>query len=55
MKEYTGLSLNKWFLKKDSWHEMDIKERGEALSQMAAGIWPAINEPDDQIGEGGNS
>ncbi len=55
LEKHTGLFLNKWFLKKDSWYETDIRERGEALSQMALGIWPAITESDAQIKKGENS
>lgn len=42
LEEHTGLFLNKWFLKKDSWHEAHIRERGEVLAGMAIGIWPAL-------------
>ena len=31
LEEHTGLFLNKWFLKKNSWHETHIRERSEAL------------------------
>ena len=42
LEEHTGLFLNKWFLKKDAWHEVHIKERGEVLAEMAVRIWPAL-------------
>ena len=31
LERHTGLFLNKWFLKKNSWHETYIRERSEAL------------------------
>lgn len=40
-EEHTGLFLNKWFLKRDTWNETDIRERGEFLADMALEIWPA--------------
>ena len=42
LEEHTGLFLNKWFLKKDAWHEAHIRERGEVLVDMAVGIWPSL-------------
>ena len=47
LEEHTGLFLNKWFLKKDDWHEAHIKERGEVLSDMAVGIWPSLRLSED--------
>ena len=41
-EEHTGLFLNKWFLKKESWHETHIRERSEALADMATEIWPSL-------------
>lgn len=38
-EEHTGLFLNKWFMKKDRWTEMEIRERGERLADMATQIW----------------
>ena len=46
LEEHTGLFLNKWFLKKDSWHEEEIRKRGEALAGMAVNIWIPLNVPE---------
>lgn len=46
LEEHTGLFLNKWFLKKESWNETQIKERGEFLAGMAVSIWPLIGTPE---------
>ena len=43
LDEHTGLFLNKWFLKKDNWNEACIRERGEALAEMALAIWPSVS------------
>ena len=48
LEEHTGLFLNKWFLKKDSWHERHIKERSEALAEMAIRNWPPLKLPKEQ-------
>ena len=53
LEEHTGLFLNKWFLKKDSWHERYIKERSEALAAMAVRIWPPLKTPEEQSEEDG--
>jgi hypothetical protein len=46
LEEHTGLFLNKWFLKKTKWNEVQIRERGEALADLAVAIWPSlINVP----------
>jgi len=42
LEEHAGLFLNKWFLKKDNWSEADIRERSEALADMAVTIWPSL-------------
>ena len=49
LKEHTGLFLNRWFLKKDTWNESYIEERGKDLAKMAVNIWPALEKPIDQI------
>lgn len=43
-KEHTGLFLNKWFQNHDQWTEVEIEERGEALSDLAIKIWPALEK-----------
>ncbi len=43
LEEHTGLFLNKWFLKIDSWHEEEIRKRSEALADMAVKIWMPLN------------
>lgn len=45
LEEHTSLFLNKWFLKKKSWNETRIGERGDALAEMAMSIWPALASP----------
>ena len=46
LEEHTGLFLNKWFLKKEAWNESHIKERSEAMADLAIPIWPSIaSEP----------
>lgn len=45
LEEHTGLFLNKWFLKRESWSEHDIKERGEHLADMAVEIWLSPTTP----------
>lgn len=42
LDEHTGLFLNKWFLKRESWGEPDIRERGEMLADLAVTIWPSL-------------
>lgn len=46
LEEHTGLFLSKWFLKKESWSEGDIRARGEALADLAVTIWPQLVESD---------
>lgn len=46
LEEHTGLFLNKWFLKRDSWNEKDIRKRGDAFADMAVSIWPSLNIPE---------
>lgn len=48
LEEHTGLFLNKWFLKRDSWDETDIRERGDAFADMAVSIWPSLNIPETE-------
>lgn len=43
LQEHTGLFLNKWFLQKDGWNEVQIKERAQAFATMAVSIWPPLN------------
>lgn len=50
LEEHTKLSLNKWFLQKDSWHETQIRERSEALAAMAVEIWPPLMTPEVEPG-----
>lgn len=45
LEEHTGLFLNKWLLKKKSWHETHIRERSEALAVLALKIWPPLIVP----------
>ena len=42
LEKHTGLFLNKWFLKMDSWDEGQIRKRSKALADMAVNIWPAL-------------
>ncbi|WP_208863754.1 DUF262 domain-containing protein, partial [Paracoccus marcusii] len=51
LEEHTGLFLNKWFLKRDSWDETDIRERGEAFADMAVSIWPSSTVPEIERGK----
>lgn len=44
LEDHTGLFLNKWFLKKESWNESQIRERGEAFSKLAKKIWPSLGD-----------
>lgn len=46
LEEHTGLFLNKWFLKRDSWDETDIRKRGEAFADIAVSIWPSLKVPE---------
>ncbi|MDE2772691.1 MAG: DUF262 domain-containing protein [Gemmatimonadota bacterium] len=46
LEEHTGLFLNKWFLKQNEWHEIHIRERSEALADMAVKIWPSLTVPE---------
>lgn len=41
-EEHTTLFMNKWFLKRTSWNEDDIVERGEHLSQLALKRWTGL-------------
>ena len=45
LEKHSGLFLNKWFLKKDSWNETHIRERSEALAGKALSIWPSLELP----------
>jgi hypothetical protein len=40
--EHTMLYLNKWFLKKSSWNDDDIRERGEHLAGLALQRWGGL-------------
>ena len=40
--DHTGLFLNKWFSNKSVWAEVEIRDRGEYLEDLATGIWPSI-------------
>ena len=40
--EHTSLFLNKWFAKRESWTEADMRERGEYLAEKAITIWPGL-------------
>lgn len=42
LEKHTGLFLNKWFLEKSDWHEGHIRDRGEALADLAVNIWPPL-------------
>ena len=44
-EEHTGLFLNRWFLKKDCWHETEIRKRSEALADMAMNVWLPLKVP----------
>ena len=55
LEEHTGLFLNKWFLKKNSWHETHIGERSEALAAMAVEIWPSLVVSEIEPEQGENS
>lgn len=48
LEEHTGLFLNKWFIKKMTWVESDIRARGEALADMAVSIWPSLDVPESK-------
>jgi uncharacterized protein with ParB-like and HNH nuclease domain len=52
LEEHTGLFLNKWFLKKSAWGEAHIRERGEALADMAVVAWSPLHssEPAPDFG-----
>ena len=41
-RKNSGLFLNKWFLEKSSWTEVDILERGEHLAELASSIWKPL-------------
>lgn len=49
LDEHTGLFLNKWFMKKMTWAEPDIRARGEALADMAVSIWPSLDVPESKL------
>lgn len=51
LEEHTGLFLNKWFLKKESWHETGIMERSTSLSKLAVEIWPSLKLEEELIEE----
>lgn len=51
LEEHTGLFLNKWFLKKESWHETGIMERSTSLSKLAVEIWPSLKLKEELIEE----
>lgn len=42
LEVHSGLFLNRWFLDKDSWTEIDIYERSKHLASMAVEIWPPL-------------
>lgn len=42
--EHTSLFLNKWFAKRESWTDADIRERGEHLAEKALVIWPGVDD-----------
>ncbi len=44
LEEHTGLFLNKWFLKRSEWNEVQIRERGEAFADLGVAIWPSLIE-----------
>ncbi len=41
-EEHTGLFLNKWFLKREKWMEVEIGERGEELAKISKDIWVSL-------------
>eukprot|EP00873_Tetraselmis_striata_P024442 jgi/Tetstr1/444706/TSEL_032554.t1 len=40
--EHTSLFLNKWFAKRETWTEADIRDRGQHLAEKALVIWPGL-------------
>ena len=40
--EHTGLFLNKWFAQQAQWTEIEIRQRGERLANLASLIWPSL-------------
>lgn len=48
-EEHTTLFMNKWFLKRASWNENDIRERGEHLSQLALARWAGLPNDNSAI------
>ena len=42
LEEHTSLYMNRWFLRRESWNEDDIKERSADLADKAKNIWPEI-------------
>lgn len=40
--EHTGLFLNKWFVEKAQWTELEIRQRGERLAILGSSIWPSL-------------
>lgn len=41
-EEHTTLYMNKWFLKKTTWTELDVRQRGEYLGGLALQRWCAL-------------
>lgn len=41
-EKHTNLVLNRWFIKRACWNEAHIRERSEALANMAVSIWRCL-------------
>ena len=44
LTKHTSLFLNRWFLERDRWNESEIRQRGQALADLAVDIWPALEQ-----------
>ncbi|MCY3885540.1 MAG: HNH endonuclease family protein [Gammaproteobacteria bacterium] len=55
LKKHTSLFLNRWFLERDLWNESEIRQRGQALADLAVDIWPALEPMKVESVDGANS
>ncbi len=46
LEDHTNLLLNRWFMKKEVWNEMEIENRSLKLADMAMTLWPSLELPE---------
>ena len=42
LEKHSSLFLNRWFRDQERWTEVEIRERGNHLADMAVEIWPSL-------------